>query len=258
MCEDGSAATLCIAQVYFGPTVPAYVWDGLRVTTARGNRVSLLTEVSRAPADVDVALHPIDRYSGGEKLRAFRSRYVRMGRQEPYEQRCGERWFALLSFLRAFGEPAALYLDSDVVMLTSAASVLPAVQTPDCDSALCLQPSNPGMAYETVDWTVSPHNALVSVRVLEDTESVPLMPRPTVETWLLHGDLAAWREYVPLSDDFADLEERVLWLEAHADRAVEIARAGRAFLERALGDRAREAVVAGEVVRRTVERLHGS
>ena len=168
MCEDGSAATLCIAQVYFGPTVPAYVWDGLRVTTAHGNRVALLTEASRAPADVDVALHPIDRYSGGEKLRAFRSRYVRMGRQEPYEQRCGERWFALLSFLRAFGEPAALYLDSDVVMLTSAASVLPPVQTPDCDSALCLQPSNPGMAYETVDWTVSPHNALVSVRVLEE------------------------------------------------------------------------------------------
>ena len=90
------------------------------------------------------------------------------------------------------------------------------------------------------------------------TESVPLMPRPTIETWLLHGDLAAWREYVPLSDDFADLEEQVLWLEAHAERALEIARAGRAFLERTLGDRVREAVVAGEVVRRTVERLHGA
>ena len=53
MCEDGSAATLCIAQVFFGPTVPGYVWDGLRVTTAHGNRVALLTEASRAPADGD-------------------------------------------------------------------------------------------------------------------------------------------------------------------------------------------------------------
>lgn len=80
------------------------------------------------------------------------------------------------------------------------------------------------------------------------TDSVPLMAPPTIEAWLLHGDLVPWQHYVPLRHDFADLEERVRWLEGHQVEAERIARAGREYTA-PFGDPRRDVAVASEVIR---------
>ena len=71
------------------------------------------------------------------------------------------------------------------------------------------------------------------------TDSVVLMPVPTVETWLLEGQLRPWVHFVPVRDDFADLEAKLSWCEAHQRHASYIASAGRAHVLRVLGQGAR-------------------
>ena len=87
------------------------------------------------------------------------------------------------------------------------------------------------------------------------TDSVPLMSPPTIEAWLLHGDLVPWQHYVPLRPDFSNLEERVQWLESHPTEATRIARAGREYVA-PFGDSRRDVAVAAEVMRTYLSKVH--
>ena len=71
------------------------------------------------------------------------------------------------------------------------------------------------------------------------TDSAVLMPLPTVETWLLESQLRPWVHFVPVRDDFADLEVKLRWCEEHEGHAGSIAAAGRAHLLRVLGQGAK-------------------
>ena len=86
------------------------------------------------------------------------------------------------------------------------------------------------------------------------TDSVPLMAPPTIEAWLLHGDLVPWHHYVPLRPDFSDLEERVRWLESNPTEAMHIARAGREYAA-PFGDPRRDVAVASEVMREYLSKV---
>ena len=97
--------------------------------------------------------------------------------------------------------------------------------------------------------SVEGNDVATNVAWLLHTDAVPLMPPPQVETWLLHGDLKAWKHYVPLRPDFADLGTRLAWLEANPSRAASIARAGREFVA-PYGDRGRDIQLAAEVLKR--------
>ena len=68
------------------------------------------------------------------------------------------------------------------------------------------------------------------------TDSVPLMPPPSDESWLCEGWLKPWVHYVPLRPDFADLGIRLKWLRANPVSAAAIAGAGRKFLVENFGD----------------------
>jgi hypothetical protein len=41
------------------------------------------------------------------------------------------------------------------------------------------------------------------------SNSVPFMPKPYVETWFMESNLKEWYHYVPLKNDFSDLEEKL-------------------------------------------------
>ena len=67
------------------------------------------------------------------------------------------------------------------------------------------------------------------------TDSVVVMPPPTMETWALEGALEPFVHYVPVRRDWSDLEERLMWAEAHPAAAANISANARAHVLRVLG-----------------------
>ena len=56
------------------------------------------------------------------------------------------------------------------------------------------------------------------------SNSLCMMPKPTYETWFMEGLLEQGAHYVQLRDDFADLEDKIVYYERHQDEAREIIR----------------------------------
>ena len=67
------------------------------------------------------------------------------------------------------------------------------------------------------------------------TDSVVVMPPPTMETWALEGALEPFVHYVPVKRDWSDLEARLTWAEAHPAAAANISANARAHVLRVLG-----------------------
>ena len=67
------------------------------------------------------------------------------------------------------------------------------------------------------------------------TDSVVLMPAPTMETWALEGALEPFVHYVPVKRDWSDLEARLTWAEAHPAAAANISANARAHVLKTLG-----------------------
>lgn len=90
--------------------------------------------------------------------------------------------------------------------------------------------------------------------------SVPLMPRPRVETWCMEGLLEPYVHYVPLLDDTSDLAAQVAWCEAQGDKCRDVAAAGRRWMDMfadPTADRGLEVRVMREFVARHARALAG-
>lgn len=72
---------------------------------------------------------------------------------------------------------------------------------------------------------------------------VPVMPRPTVEGWLMHSRLEPGRHYVEISPDFSDVGERMSYYLDHPAEGAEIAGESRRWAEQ-FQDRGRENLIA--------------
>lgn len=55
------------------------------------------------------------------------------------------------------------------------------------------------------------------------SNSVPLMAKPSVETWKMERNLIPYIHYVPLKNDFSDLETQIEWCNNNLDKCEEIA-----------------------------------
>ena len=51
------------------------------------------------------------------------------------------------------------------------------------------------------------------------SQSVVLMPRPTITSWAMEELLEPWMHYVPLKDDLSDVEEKIRWVIEHDKEA---------------------------------------
>lgn len=56
------------------------------------------------------------------------------------------------------------------------------------------------------------------------SQCVPVMHRPTVESWLMHSLLVPERHYIEVEPDFSDLGEKIAWYNAHPAEAELISR----------------------------------
>jgi hypothetical protein len=70
--------------------------------------------------------------------------------------------------------------------------------------------------------SIEGNDVATNLKWIMASNSLCLMPEPVYETWFMEGSLEAGRHYVRLSDDFDDLEEKILYYESHANEALEI------------------------------------
>ena len=87
------------------------------------------------------------------------------------------------------------------------------------------------------------------------SNSVPVMPPPFVETWLVERRLLAWKHYVPLAYDFSDLDEKINWCNCHPDVCRDIAYRSKMFALQFF-DQELERRLAKSVVRRYRKNVH--
>lgn len=52
---------------------------------------------------------------------------------------------------------------------------------------------------------------------------IPVMTRPTVETWLMHSLMKPGVHYIEVADDYSDLEEKIAYYAMHQEEAEQIA-----------------------------------
>ena len=63
------------------------------------------------------------------------------------------------------------------------------------------------------------------------SNSVVLMARPKIESWLMEGLLKPWVHYVPLADDYSDLDKIIEWCRKNDDKCQEIVRNSNNFMK---------------------------
>lgn len=71
------------------------------------------------------------------------------------------------------------------------------------------------------------------------SNSVPLMPAPTMRSWCLEDLLEPYVHYVPLAADFSDLEEKYKWCTTHEKECEIIANNGKLWIDQFM-DKERE------------------
>lgn len=64
-----------------------------------------------------------------------------------------------------------------------------------------------------------------------NTNSVVLMRPPTVELVLEESKLEPYVHYIPLSDDFSDVEDKIAWCEQHQEECTDITRRAKLFMK---------------------------
>ncbi len=86
------------------------------------------------------------------------------------------------------------------------------------------------------------------------SNSVVMMPKPTISSWLMEDTLQPFVHYIPLADDFSDAEERFDWAVNHEAECVEISKNASRYMSPFLDPR-REILIECEVFRRYLDNI---
>lgn len=86
---------------------------------------------------------------------------------------------------------------------------------------------------------------------------VPLMPRPTKETWLMHGAMIPGVHYIEIKPDYSDAAEKITYYNAHPDEAKAISEASREWM-RQFEDPHRENIISYLVADRYIRNIRTS
>ena len=66
------------------------------------------------------------------------------------------------------------------------------------------------------------YDVATNLKWIMSSNSIAVMPKPKVETWFMEGTLIADHHYIEIRDDYADLEERLLYFIANEDKCLQI------------------------------------
>lgn len=71
------------------------------------------------------------------------------------------------------------------------------------------------------------HDVASALQWICASNCIPVMPRPTVESWLMHGAMIPGVHYIEIADDFSDAADKIEYYNAHPEEAERIARASK-------------------------------
>lgn len=84
---------------------------------------------------------------------------------------------------------------------------------------------------------------------------VPVMTRPTVEGWLMHGRLQPGVHYIEIADDYSDAADKLTWYTSHPEKAARIAAESKRWAAQ-FDDRRRENIISYLVVERFLKAVN--
>ena len=84
------------------------------------------------------------------------------------------------------------------------------------------------------------------------SNSVPLMPKPTMCSWLMEDKLEPWIHYVPLDDNFDNLEEIYNWCLLNMEKCKKISNNGKIYMEQ-FQDEEKEKKITNSVLKKYVD-----
>ena len=64
------------------------------------------------------------------------------------------------------------------------------------------------------------------------SNSIAVMPNPKYETWFMEGTLLPHVHYIPVKNDFSDLEEQLSYYLEHKTKAMEIISNANAYVQK--------------------------
>ena len=68
------------------------------------------------------------------------------------------------------------------------------------------------------------------------SNSIPIMKRPTKESWLMEGLLRPYYHYLPLNNEMDNIDEIISWVFNHPNKAKEISMNGKVFMQKFLDE----------------------
>lgn len=86
------------------------------------------------------------------------------------------------------------------------------------------------------------HDVASALQWICASNCIPVMTRPTVESWLMHGAMIPGVHYIEISDDFSDAGEKIEYYNSHPEKAEAIAEASKEWA-RQFDDKRRENII---------------
>jgi hypothetical protein len=87
------------------------------------------------------------------------------------------------------------------------------------------------------------------------SNSIVLMRKPTIESWLMEFRLRPYVHYVPLKDDFSDIEEQINWCNNNYERCLDIINRSKTYMEQFLNLK-KEEKIRKKIFIRYFENIH--
>ena len=81
-------------------------------------------------------------------------------------------------------------------------------------------------------WCQEGNDVASNLKWVMSSNSIAVMPKPKYETWFMEGTLLPDVHYVPIKDDFSDLEAQLNHYLNHEQKALEIIKNANAYVER--------------------------
>lgn len=66
------------------------------------------------------------------------------------------------------------------------------------------------------------NDVATNLKWIMSSNSIAVMPKPTIETWFMEGTLVGGKHYIELKSDYSDLEEQLNFYIAHPEKCLEI------------------------------------
>lgn len=131
--------------------------------------------------------------------------------------------------------------------------------SPLCDIGDTAQSASPAMAKKRMSIAeqlqyryvlcIEGNDVATSLMWVMASGCIPVMPRPTAETWLMHSQMVPEVHYIEIKSDFTDVEEKLRYYNDHPEEAMRIAKASQEWL-RQFDDPKRERIIAALVAKK--------